>query len=298
VNSELKLWFDNLKNRKQNNKILFFDDVSRNEFINIKNKYYNNSKIQGFLKIFFLDKLSGQLRIIEGSSIVYLKVDNHFLPDTFFIKDIIYIKSNKELINLLEDIIVNISNKINLENFEYSYIGKINIESIIENKEELLDKIRERTELLKSIMGEEFVFNKIENTQSGYQDTKLIEYINILKNKNILIASLGHYLYKIFTLDFHSTTTKVGLNISKDLNSKSKTFTYQFLTGKKTNNHNLKAYDLNINQIELDTKIRIAKNLLTLKEGKFDNKTIAKITELSENEVFKLFMKIQFSNFK
>ena len=49
-----------------------------------------------------------------------------------------------------------------------------------------------------------------------------------------------------------------------------------------------RVYDLNINQIEFDTKIKIAKNLLFLKKEKLDYKTIAKVTELPEKDVLKL----------
>ena len=50
-------------------------------------------------------------------------------------------------------------------------------------------------------------------------------------------------------------------------------------------------YDLNINQIELDTKIKIAKNLISLKKDKLDISIISKVTELSEKEVQKLQIK-------
>lgn len=312
MENELKLWIDNLIKIKSNNeisflelarikalnnKILFLDNVDSNELINIKNKYDRDIVTKSFLEIIFLDgKIRNQI-VLSNNPIVCLKVGDNFLPDNFFIRDIIYVKSNKELINLLEDIIVNSNNKINLDNFKYDCIKKINIKTIIENKEELFDKIRERKRLLKSITGIDFDLDKSVSFLKN-DIVELSKHINFLKEKNILTASFAHYLYKIFMLDFNSSTTKVGLKISKSLNSRSKTFSYKSLTDIKSDNYNLKAYDLNINQIEIDTKIKIAKNLLTLKEGEFNNKIIAKVTELSEKDILKLYKDIIFSNFK
>lgn len=305
MDNELEIWFDNFINRKLNNKILFVDNIREEDINRIRAYYLDNTYLNRSIKINFLDDTSyGESSTISSNSLVYLKSGNNFAKTDIFEKDIIYVSSNNIFIHNFEKFLnsfisMNFSNytfEINdlIYNIEYSIVEKVSIKDIIENKDELLDKIGIRKQLLKNILGKDFHFNKIEIIQSGAQDIKLLQYTNILKNKNILITSLGHYLYKIFTLDFSSTITRVGLNIGKDLNTKSKTFTYQFLTGKKTSNHNLKAYDLKINQIEIDTKMRIAKNLLSLKKEKLDNKTISKVTELPE----KVITNIQFSTFK
>lgn len=302
MDNELEIWFDNFINKRFNNKILFIDKLNKEQIDRIRNTYTN---ISNLIKINFLDDTGyGEAFPIESNSLVYLKSDTNFAKTDIFKKNIIYVSSNifiqnfESFLNSFRP--MNFSNyafeiKGLIYNIEYFIIEKVSIKNIIENKEELLDKIRVRKQLLKSILGGDV--DKIGIAKSDYYNIILVEYLDILKNKNILITSLGHYLYRIFTLDFTSTTTRAGLNIKKDLNSKSKPFTYKNLTGKNVNNHNLKAYDLNINQIELETKIKIAKNLLSLKKEKLDYKTIAKVIELSENDVLKLIKIAQFSNF-
>jgi hypothetical protein len=307
MNNELEIWFENLINEKRNDKILFIDNLKEEDIYIIQAYYVDNSDLNHSIKINFLDDTGyGKAFPIKANSLVYVKSGNNFAETNIFEKDIIYVSSNifihnfEKFINSFRSMsFPNYTFKIKdlIYNIEYSVIEKVSIKEIIENKDELLDKIRIRKQLLKNILGKDFHFNKIETVELNYQNNELIGYINILKNKNILIASFAHYLYKIFMLDFNSSTTKVGLKISKSLNSKSKTFTYKYLTGKIADNHNLKAYDLNINQIELDTKIKIAKNLLSLRKDKLDYKTIAKVTELSENDVLKLIKIAQFSNF-
>lgn len=302
MDNELEIWFDNFINKRFNNKILFIDKLNKEQIDRIRNTYTN---ISNLIKINFLDDTGyGEAFPIESNSLVYLKSDTNFTKTDIFKKDIIYVSSNifiqnfESFLNSFRP--MNFSNyafeiKGLIYNIEYFIIEKVSIKNIIENKEELLDKIRVRKQLLKSILGGDV--DKIGIAKSDYYNIILVEYLDILKNKNILITSLGHYLYRIFTLDFTSTTTRAGLNIKKDLNSKSKPFTYKNLTGKNVNNHNLKAYDLNINQIEIDTKKRIAKSLLSLKKEKLDYKTISKVTELPEKDVLKLIKKIQFLNF-
>lgn len=302
MDNELEIWFDNFINKRFNNKILFIDKLNKEQIDRIRNTYTN---ISNLIKINFLDDTGyGEAFPIESNSLVYLKSDTNFAKTDIFKKNIIYVSSNifiqnfESFLNSFRP--MNFSNyafeiKGLIYNIEYFIIEKVSIKNIIENKEELLDKIRVRKQLLKSILGGDV--DKIGIAKSDYYNIILVEYLDILKNKNILITSLGHYLYRIFTLDFTSTTTRAGLNIKKDLNSKSKPFTYKNLTGKNVNNHNLKAYDLNINQIELETKIKIAKNLLSLKKEKLDYKTISKVTELPEKDVLKLIKKIQFLNF-
>lgn len=296
--NKLEEWFDNLIHNNPNNKILFLDNIDSNELSNIKNEYNNNIRKRSFCEILFLDREIDNQKFYGSSSILCLKIGDNFLPDMLFGKEIIYVDLKNKVDNSLKDIILGKTNKINFENYEFKYLNKINLKNLIADKDELLYKIRERKELLKYITGKDFDFDK-SNSHFKSDIAELAKYINILINKDILTANFAHYLYKLFMLDFSSSVTKVGLEISKSLNSKSKTFTHASLTDIKSSNYNLKAYDLNRNQIEIDTKIRIAKNLFALtKEGKLDNKTIAKITELSEKEVLKLFMNIQLSTFK
>lgn len=292
--NELEKWFDNLTKKNPNKKILFLDNVDSNELSNIKNKY-NNVYKRSFFEILFLDGKIDNQNFVESSSILCLKVDNNFLPDMFFGKEIIYVDLKNKVDNSLKDIILGKTNKINLENYEFDYIDKINLKDLIADKDKLLCKIKERKKLLKYITGKDFDFDK-SNSYFKYEIPELYKHLSILENKDVLTASFAHYLYKIFMLDFSSSATKVGLQISKSLNSKSKTFTYKSLTGIKSNNYNLKAYDLKINQIEIDTKITIAKNLLSLKKEKLDYKTIARVVNLPEEEVFKLLIGMQFSN--
>lgn len=275
MNNELKIWFDNVVNYKQNNKILFIDNIDENIIIRIKDYYLKKSNIKTFIKINFLySKNISETSPINSNSLVYLKSANAFATFDILDKEIIYvsdfsfIKEFEIFINSFD--LNNQSKKIDRINYSnYLLVKKEEFKNVIKNKENLFEMIRIRKNVLEKILGKGFIFQE--------------EHLNILKNKNILTASLGQYLYRIFTLDFSSSVTKIGTTIRKDLKLKSKTFSHKFLTDRKTNNHNLKAYDLNINNtIETDIKIKIAKNLLDLQYEKLDLKTIAKITELTE----------------
>lgn len=293
--NELEKWFDNLTKKNPNKKILFLDNVDSNELSNIKNEYNRNILMKNFIGILFIDDEIEQQNIIVNKSLVCLRVGDNFLTDDFFGKEIIYVDLKNKVDNSLKDIILGKTNKIDFENYEFDYVDKINLKDLIADKDMLLNKIIERKKFLKHITGKDFNFDK-SNSHFKNDIAELDKHINILKNKKILTASFAHYLYKIFMLDFSSSATKVGLQISKSLNSKSKTFTHASLTEIKSSNYNLKAYDLNINQIEIDTKRKIAENLISLKKEKLDYKTIAKVVNLPEEEVSKILIGMQFSN--
>lgn len=294
-NNELELWFNNALKMIENDKILFINNVSIKSMDSIRKRYLDNADITRTFKINFLDNTNYGINFsISVNSLVYLKNDEKFANNDILKKNIIYVSDDSFLLNF-ERLIFGITSTIELKQFTYIELKKIDIEDILKDNKNILLVIRERENILQNILGENYL-NKMKYN-GEVKDQELIDDINILKEKRILVTKFAHYLYRIFMLDFNSSVTKVGLNIRKSLNVKSKTFTYKYLTDKRRDNCNLKAYDLNINQIEFDTKIKIAKKLLSLKKEKLDYKTIAKITELSEKDVLKLFKNVGFLNF-
>ncbi|MEW6552242.1 MAG: hypothetical protein AB1389_08965 [Campylobacterota bacterium] len=120
----------------------------------------------------------------------------------------------------------------------------------------------------------------------------------LLKKGEILTARLAILLYKTTMLDVELSKIYIGKYFRAKIGSKSKTFNIKLLNRlgeriKDTNinmtNHvkNFKAYDLKVNESELNIRIEIAKNLIT---AFLDNKTldidnIGKMTNLPKKEV-------------
>lgn len=92
MNNELKIWFDNVVNYKQNNKILFIDNIDENIIIRIKDYYLKKSNIKTFIKINFLySKNISETSPINSNSLVYLKSANAFATFDILDKEIIYV---------------------------------------------------------------------------------------------------------------------------------------------------------------------------------------------------------------
>lgn len=311
MNNELKQWFTNIINRVENDKILFIYI----DYKNSKNTKMNLDNFETFKEFYLKNEFNIRKYIhirfpydnkdtFEDSSLVYLNNLNE-LKDIYVLdKDMICLSCDQFLFEFEKFISNIVKNKdyidkyvedMFFEEFTYKEIKKINIlkeikESSINNLN-IKSIIEDRQDVLNSILGLKLRFAEVimkENYKLGHFE--LIQHIHILKNKNILTANLAHYLYRIFMLDFTSSKTRVGLNISKELNVKSKTFILDTLIKNTPRMRyqikSLKAYDLNQ---RVDIKRQIAKNILEWdKETMFDIQTIAKLTELTESEVLEI----------
>jgi type I restriction-modification system DNA methylase subunit len=131
--------------------------------------------------------------------------------------------------------------------------------------------------------------------EKGKFDEEDLEYfLEVYYKRKILIASFIQKLYRLVNLNFLISEKKIGKILCNILNTSSKTVTPKYIgiRGGTKKNSNTRVYDLNFNQTELDTKIKIATNLLELNLKELDIKQISKITDLLINQVEKIYKKI------
>ena len=97
--------------------------------------------------------------------------------------------------------------------------------------------------------------------------------------------------HKLANVDFLISDKRIGEILRNILNTSSKVVSIKYVgLGRDTYRvRNIRIYDLNINQIELDTKIKIATNLIKLNLKELDVNKIAKNTNLSINQVEKIY---------
>lgn len=121
---------------------------------------------------------------------------------------------------------------------------------------------------------------------------KIQSILDVYFSKNILIASFAQRLFRLATLDFISSEKRVGGYLSEALNTSSKVVreTHLGIFKNPRKISNIRVYDLNVNQVEENIKIRIAKELLALNLKELDVKRITKITDLPLKTVENLLM--------
>lgn len=293
--NKLVRWFENYFENKPNEEYLHLQeyhlDYNINSNINEMRILFKNATIinlenfrehharKNYILYNFINNYSESGKI---SSATWLRKNNI---------QIICVEYNKDLLNAIK------SGNINeIRKLKYNFIEKIDFHNILQI-EDIKSFLEKRNCEVSSLLEKDFLeLDKLFNTE-----------IELFKKHKILTANLANKIYKLCQLDFFGTTTDIGNKIKKNLNSKSKSITSKELREYLDSINTIdklsiaikqtRVYDLNINQIELDTKIKIAKNLLFLKKEKLDYKTIAKVTELPEKDVLKLIRKIQFLNF-
>ena len=269
--NKLLRWIDNVYNGKINEEIVIVNFIYNEQITKINEPiFFNNLKINKFKHI------SSEKNLHEKNCIYYAELIKY--------KDIKYLVDSGIKIIFLEypiyKLFTNDINNKTLKNHDYFFIEKINFEETIYN-DDLKKIIKKRYQDLPPNLDIRVNINKfiLEN-----YDFKL------LKENRILTASFAHMLYRMCYLDYTSTKTQVGINISKILNVKSKSLTpkqFKNYLGKDSD-QNLKqarVYDLNINQYVLDTKINILKKLIKLNIDTLDFKKIFEIVELSNIEI-------------
>lgn len=144
------------------------------------------------------------------------------------------------------------------------------------------------------IENREKILQAINDKYTKFDESELKYYLEVYYKRNILIASFIQKLYRLAMLDFISSAKKIGGILSYILSTSSKTLTPKeigiLLTGKKPTN--VKAYNLNINELEQNIKIKIATNLFKLNFKDLDITKISKITELPIKSVEKIYKKM------
>ena len=127
-----------------------------------------------------------------------------------------------------------------------------------------------------------------------FDEEDLEYFLEVYYKRKILIASFIQKLYRLVNLNFLISEKKIGKILCNILNTSSKTVTPKYIgiLGGTKKTSNTRVYDLKFNQTELDTKIKIATNLLKLNLKELDIKQISKNTGLLINQVEKIYKKI------
>ena len=279
--NELNLWLENTANGLSNQRVLFLK-ANQNDYLKILDDLNKQCQVTP-IKIEDLQKYktvaSGMNPIIISDGF-YKNIESMkvFLP-----REIIYIKEP----NSIEKLILLINSKSHdFENeIYYELLQKIDFESLFKNEQINIQKfVVDRLDFLEKIN------SKFEDIDANFLLTCLKNY----HEKKIVLASFAQLLYRLANLDFTSTSKKVGGNIKEVLGVKSSSISRSKLVDLKTNqlNKGFRVYNLNENSFIVDTKIKIAKNLVKLDIKELDITKISKATELPLKKVEKMYQEV------
>ena len=276
VNNKLELWVNNANNGINNDHVIFIKNInflSINPHWNTMIDVINTNILQIDFGIKFRNSIITTNKMYKFEKLFFHSIKNGFI----FIEDD---NNSKILINAIEKREPSICNQIRFEVVETFDLEKLlgfnesHMKNFIETREKILQAINDK-------------YTKFDESELKY-------YLEVYYERKILIASFIQKLYRLVKLDFISSSKKIGSLLSEILSTSSKTHTPKQIgvvfIGKKPTN--IKAYNLNINEVELNTKTKIATNLLKLNLKELDIKQISKITDLSINQVEKIYKKI------
>ncbi|MCT7487271.1 hypothetical protein N5T98_11995 [Aliarcobacter cryaerophilus] len=274
--NKLKIWIENGLNKVDNIEVVF---IKYEGILNITKPFnskfdcINTNMMNNDFGIKFRNSIITTNQIYRFEKLFYNNIKDGFI----FIENE---ESIKKFIYAIEKREPSICNQISFEVVETFDLEKLlgfnesHMKNFIETREKILQAINDK-------------YTKFDESELKY-------YLEVYYKRNILIASFIQKLYRLAMLDFISSAKKIGGILSYILSTSSKTHTPKQIgvvfIGKKPTN--IKAYNLNINEVELNTKTKIATNLLKLNLKELDIKQISKITDLSINQVEKIYKKI------
>ncbi len=286
--NKLVKWFENYFANEINKEYLYLKEFNLSDDKSMK---FNNATTINLEN--FKEHLSRKNYILYGSINDESKM--YRISSATWIKKndikIISVECNEDLLNAIKS-----ENIYEIGKFEYQFIEKIDFHKLLES--ENIKSFLEERDKDTSYFLENDILKLI-------QKDKLFNMeIELFNKHKILTAILANKIYRLCQLDFCSTTTDIGNKIRKILNSKSKSITSkklrEYFEGINIENKTsfvfkqTRVYDLNVNQIEFDTKIKIAKNLISLKKEKLDIKVISEVTELLEKDVLNIIKGMKF----
>lgn len=274
--NKLKIWIENGLNRVNNNEVVF---IKYEGILNIKKPF--NSKFDcidtNIMNNDFGLKFRNSIITINKISIFEKLFYNNIKDGFIFIEDE---ESIKKFIYAIETKDISICNEI-----KCSLVEPVSLEIILKySREDIKIFIKDRESILQAM---NYKYVKFDEEDLEY-------FLEVYYKRNILIAAFIQKLYRLVNLDFISSSKNIGSLLSEILSTSSKTHTPKQIgvvfIGKKPTN--IKAYNLNINQVELNIKNKIATNLFKFTFNELDIATIAKITELSIKRVENIYKKI------
>ncbi len=274
--NKLKIWIENCLNNELNIEVVF---IKYEGILNIKkpfnSKFYciDTNMINNDCDSKFINSIITANQIYNFEKLFYNNIKDGFI----FIEDK---ESIKKFIYAIETKDISICNEI-----KFSLVKPVSLGIIHKySREDIEIFIKNRESILKAM---NYKYVKFDEEDLEY-------FLEVYYKRKILIASFIQKLYRLVNLNFLISEKKIGKILCNILNTSSKTVTPKYIgiRGGTKKTSNTRVYDLNINQTELDTKIKIATNLLKLNLKELDIKQISKNTGLLINQVEKIYKKI------
>ena len=274
--NKLKIWIENCLNNALNIEVVF---IKYEGILNIKkpfnSKFYciDTNMINNDCDSKFINSIITTNQIYRFEKLFYNNIKDGFI----FIEDK---ESIKKFIYAIETKDISICNEI-----KFSLVKPVSLGIIHKySREDIEIFIKNRESILKAM---NYKYVKFDEEDLEY-------FLEVYYKRKILIASFIQKLYRLVNLNFLISEKEIGKILCNILNTSSKTVTPKYIgiLGGTKKTSNTRVYDLNINQTELDTKIKIATNLLKLNLKELDIKQISKNTGLLINQVEKIYKKI------
>ena len=274
--NKLKIWIENGRNNELNIEVVF---IKYEGILNIKkpfnSKFYciDTNMINNDCDSKFINSIITTNQIYNFEKLFYNNIKDGFI----FIEDK---ESIKKFIYAIETKDISICNEI-----KFSLVKPVSLGIILKySREDIEIFIKNRESILKAM---NYKYVKFDEEDLEY-------FLEVYYERKILIASFIQKLYRLVNLNFLISEKQIGKILCNILNTSSKTVTPKYIgiLGGTKKTSNTRVYDLNINQTELDTKIKIATNLLKLNLKELDIKQISKNTGLLINQVEKIYKKI------
>ena len=274
--NKLKIWIENCLNNELNIEVVF---IKYEGILNIKkpfnSKFYciDTNMMNNYDDSKFRNPIITTNQIYRFETLFYNSIKDGFI----FIENE---ESIKKFIYAIETKDISICNEI-----KFSLIKPVSLRIILKySREDIEIFIKNRESILKAM---NYKYVKFDEEDLEY-------FLEVYYKRKILIASFIQKLFRLVNVNFSISEKKIGKILSNILNISSKTVTPKYIgiLGGTKKISNTRVYDLNFNQTELDTKIKIATNLLKLNLKELDIKQISKNTELLINQVEKIYKKI------
>ena len=274
--NKLKIWIENCLNNELNIEVVF---IKYEGILNIKkpfnSKFYciDTNMINNDCDSKFINSIITTNQIYNFEKLFYNNIKDGFI----FIEDK---ESIKKFIYAIETKDISICNEI-----KFSLIKPVSLRIILKySREDIEIFIKNRESILKAM---NYKYVKFDEEDLEY-------FLEVYYKRKILIASFIQKLYRLVNLNFLISEKRIGKILCNILNTSSKTVTPKYIgiLGGTKKTSNTRVYDLNFNQTEFDTKIKIATNLLKLNLKELDIKQISKNTGLLINQVEKIYKKI------
>lgn len=306
-NSLIKNWFRTLLTEKTNDEVLLLRSMDNNigKQINSLISESTNTKIK--YKLIFLEEKKDLIRLKTFKNIIIIINPNTNMLDIFGLKySFLVVPSKSDFFTnmtsyISTDYIYTDTLILNGERYLY-YLDKIEPYTLIDTLSNINAAKYINHILFKSIFSKELLDNiQILTKSTTYSYSSTNDFSNsingdlhILKLDKILTSRLAVLLYRLSSKDIGANTTKIGRYFNEKTGNKSKVINVKShklssipldLLRKKA----FKAYDLNVNERELEIRREIAKNILTFNINTLKIDDVAKITGLTEEDVLKLY---------